>query len=601
VRGASHLLAAAGLVPSTLFALCCRGCGGAVEVGPANLAPPPGSASSVLRFVDATPGSGITVVNVSGGSREKRAIPESLGQGAAALDYDGDGRLDLFVVNGDAFDRSALRGIEPRFALYRNLGGLRFEDVTASAGLLFQAWGHGATRVDFDADGSDDLYVTVFLGPNRFFRNLGDGTFEDASANWGGADEGPSTAATFFDADGDGDLDLYVANYVLYDPRNPPNRGRPCEWRGIEVFCGPQGMRAAPDAFYENRGGRLVPAAPAFGFDAVPPSYALGALAADLDNDGDTDLYVANDSEPNYLFENVGAGSFREVGAWRGGDRNEDGRAQAGMGVDLGDVDNDGRFDLFVTNFSHDTNTLYRGQLTPAGETILEDATYASGLGLASYRYLGWGTRIVDLDHDGWQDILVVSGHVYPQVDGAPVGTSYRQPNQVFLNLGRSGDGRVSFEEFIPPRGDAFEKIESSRGLVGADLDDDGDADFLVVEMDAPPTLIRNDSVKRGRWIGFKLRDLGGNVDAIGTRLSVEDSDGVVRWCQRVGGGSYLSSGDPRLVVGLGPATGAVRRVEVFWSSGRRSVYRDLAPERYWLLDAADEAPRSPVSGARAA
>jgi hypothetical protein len=571
-----------------VLAVCgCLGCGGGGQPDAGDRR----AAQRGLRFVDVTDDSGIVIETICGDREEKLAIPETLGQGAAALDFDGDGRLDLFVPNGDVFEGAPLP-FDPRPALYRNLGHFRFRDVTQQAGLSFRAWCHGATRVDFDADGRSDLYVTVYLGRNRFFRNRGDGSFEDVSARWGGADPGPSTGAAFFDADGDGDLDLYVGNYVLYDPDDPPNDGKPCQWRGLPVMCGPQGTRGAADAFYENREGRLFEATAAFGFAPVKPSYALGTLAADLDDDGDVDVYVANDSEPNYLFENFGRGRFREVGVHRGGDRNEDGRSQAGMGVDLGDVDNDGRFDLFVTNFSHDTNTMYRSFLTPAGETVFEDSTHAMGLGLESYRYLSWGTRILDLDRDGWQDIILVSGHVYPQVDRAPVGSTYRQRNQIFLNRGLVVDGRVSFEEYEPAPGDAFEKQESSRGLVAADLDNDGDPDFLVVEMDATPTLIRNDTRSGGHWVGFQLRGSGGNVEAIGARLVVEDSAGVVRWRQRVAGGSFLSEGDPRVWVGLGSASGALRTVEVRWPSGATSVYRDLEPDRYWLLDSGSSTAR---------
>jgi len=566
------------LIPLVLCA-CERG-----EVPGSATDPGVDAGTAGIRFTDVSAGSGITVHNISGSPTLKRAIPESLGSGAAALDYDGDGRLDLFVANGDAFDRSTLP-VDPKSALYRNLGGFKFQDVTAEAGLLFDAWAHGASRVDFDADGHPDLYVTVYHGTNRFYRNRGDGTFEDASNRWGGADPGPSTAAAFLDGDGDGDLDLYVANYVLYDPEDPPNNGRPCEWRGLPVYCGPKGTPAAADVYYRNRNGKLIEATDAVGLGGVTASFSLGAAACDYDDDGDLDLYVANDSKANYLFRNEDGRGFREVGMLHGTDRNEDGRAQAGMGVDFGDLDNDGRIDLFVTNFSHDTNTFYRNLLTPSGDTTFEDATNSANLGLASYRYLSWGTRLVDLDRDGWQDIVLVSGHVYPEVDRYPLGSSYRQLNQVFRNLGADAKGRITFEELVPGPGDAFERAAVSRGLVGADLDDDGDLDFLVVEMDEAPTLIRNDTVATGHWIGFLLHGSGGNRDAIGARVEVEDSGGVSRWRVRIGGGSYLSTGDPRLLMGLGPAGGTVRRIKVRWPSGATTLHEDLAVDRYWVLD----------------
>lgn len=540
-------------------------------------------------FTDVGARSGIVLTNVSGDPVRKTTITETVGQGAAALDYDGDGRLDLFVVNGDALP-GATPSAQPRPALYRNLGDFRFEDVTQAAGLAFRAFAHGATAVDFDADGRSDLYVTIFLGPNRFFRNRGDGRFEDVSERWGGADPGPSTAAAFFDADADGDLDLYVGNYVRYEPDRPPNHGQPCRWRSIAVVCGPRGTTPAPDAFYENRDGALAEATRAFGFDRVADSYTLGAVSGDFDNDSDTDLYVANDSEPNYLFENLGAGRFREVGAERGTDRNEDGRAQAGMGLDFGDVDNDGRFDYFVTNFSHDTNTLYHNIASPDGLTLFEDLTYAAKLGLDSFRMLGWGTGIVDLDLDGWQDLVIAAGHVYPEVSTETVGTSYAQRNQVYFNQGRSGAQPVTFRLYEPPPGDAFATEEVSRGLVLADFDDDGDSDLVFVNLHAAPSVVRNDLPRDDRhWIGFRLRGPDRNADAIGARLTVEDSSGTRRWRERTSGASYLSGNDPRILVGLGQAAGPLR-VSVAWPGGRSTTYEGLEADRYWSLDAAGTA-----------
>jgi len=539
---------------------------------------------AALAFTDVSLDSGLTLINVSGAPVKKRAIPESLGAGAAAFDYDGDGRLDLFIANGGVLDGSAPRA-EPRSALYRNEGGMRFRDVTLEAGLLLRAFSHGANAVDFDADGAVDLYVTTYFGPNRFFRNRGDGTFEDALSEWGGGDTGPSTASVFFDADGDSDLDLYVANYVVYDVDDPPNRGRPCDWKGQPVFCGPWGTVAAPDAFYENGGGRLTAAVERFGFAEPAPAYGLGAVTGDFDNDGDVDLYVANDSVPNFLFENLGEGRFAERAIEYGADRREDGVAQAGMGVDFGDIDNDGRFEFFVTNFASDTNTLYHNLETPGGGVIFTDAANAVGLGEPSYAMLSWGTRIVDLDHDGFQDIVVASGHIYPQADAPGLGTSYAQPNQLYRNLGPDARGRPRFREEGSVAGTGFAKVASSRGLLSADLDDDGDLDLLFIEMDGPPTLLRNDTERNGAFIGFELRGAGGNRDAVGARVSVEDSAGVVRHRERTSGGSYLSSSDPRLVFGLGIAAGPIRRVTVRWPSGRTDVHRDLAVECYWMLE----------------
>lgn len=550
-----------------------------VRPAPAPAAAEPGPAA--LAFTHIPPEQcGIRMLNVSGG-RMKLAIPENIGQGAAALDYDLDGDLDLFIANG-----GVLPGITPHAPLgsrlYRNDGGFRFTEVTAAAGCHTEAWVHGVWAVDFDADGDRDLYLTVFRGPNQFFENTG-GRFVNATERWGGADRGPSTAAAFFDADSDGDLDLYVGNYVDYDPARPPNEGRPCSWRGLSVSCGPLGTTPAPDHFYRNDKGRLVEATEAHGFLA-PPSYTLGTLAMDLDEDGDTDLLVVNDSVPNLLFLNQGKGQFLESALACGADRNEDGRAQSGMGVDAGDVDLDQRTDIFITNFSHDTNTMRRGGRTADGALFFTDVTFAMKLGTPSFAKLSWGTRMLDLDRDGDEDLVVVSGHVYPQVDGADVGTTYAQENQVFVNLGPQGAQRqVIFEEWQPPAGDGFRLKNCSRGLVAADFDDDGDHDLLVTEMDSVPTLLRNDTRADGAWIGFALEGPALNREGIGARLVLTDSSGKQQVRQRSFGGGFLSTSDARLHCGLGNARGPVS-VRVRWPDGVETVHPGLATGRYHTL-----------------
>jgi len=535
------------------------------------------------RFTDVTASSGVALKNRSG-SEEKLAVPEEIGQGAAAIDFDRDGYLDLFIANGGEFgpDGTVLGGPS---ALYRNLGGFRFEDLTVEAGLTLHAWAHGAYAVDFDTDGLPDLYVTVFGGPNLFYRNNGDGTFAPAGPAWGGADPGPSTGASFFDADGDGDLDLYVANFVNYDPKNPPNDGLPCDWKGLKVACGPIGTEASEDRFYENRDGHLVEATEEFGFADVPARYGLAVITIDYDDDLDVDVFVANDSTSNFLFENLGNRRFREVAAISGVDRNQNGVEQACMGVDFGDADNDGRPDLFVTNFSHDTNTLYRALKVPGGRVVFEDVTYRWKLGASSTPYLSWGTRFVDLDRDGWKDVVIVSGHIYPAVDDTPaIGTSYAQLNQVYRSSGLSEEDPIRFEEIQFAEGDAFRKRASSRGLVVADLDNDGDHDFLVVELDDLPTLIRNDTETPGGWIGFQLRGEPGNPDGFGTRVVV-DAGGHTQTQSSLSGASYLSTCDPRLLFGLGDDPQQVR-VHVRWPSGKEVDYEDLRTRRYWLLSA---------------
>lgn len=517
--------------------------------------------------------SGLDLVNVSGAA-EKDTVVGSLGQGVAVLDYDRDGKLDVFLPQGGRFDATGIRAEASR--LYRNLGGLRFRDVTAEAGLDVRGWAHGAWRVDFDSDGWPDLYVTVFGGANRFLRNR-EGTFVDVTAAWGGGDPGPSTAAVFFDADGDRDLDLWVGNYVALDPEDPSARGRACEWHGLRVFCGPVGTTPAPDTFWRNRGGRLT-LDERTGLSRVAPSYALGAVASDLDLDGDLDLYVANDSRPNYLFENRG-GDLVETALLAGVDRNRDGKAQAGMGVVAADFDGDGREDLFVTNFSHDSNTLYRNVSDERGMRFA-DVTYEADLGLVSVPFLSWGVSALDADRDGRLDIAIASGHVYPQVEGVASGTSYAQPNQLFRNRGADERGRVRFEAVTDP---GLSVAGVSRGLAAADLDDDGAVDLLLTEIAGRPRLLRNRWAGAGGWIGLELVGAPPNRDAIGARVVLASEDGTRRHAVRGAGGGYLSSPDPRLHFGIGASTGALR-VTVAWPGGERESFGPLAPGRYHSL-----------------
>ena len=532
-----------------------------------------------LVIVEISESSGIDLENVSGDPAAKMTIPENIGQGAACLDYDGDGDLDLFLANGDVLPGETPRA-DPRCALYRHDSPGKFTDVTKEAGLIFPAWCHGATAVDFEGDGDPDLYVTVGFGPNLFFENLGNGRFAEASAKWGGADPGPSSGAAFFDAEGDGDLDLYVGNYVIYDPENPPNEGRPCDWKELDVSCGPRGTTPGPDRFYENVDGKLEEATEKFGFHDVEPSYTLGIVATDFDQDGDVDLYIANDSEANYLFQNEG-GRFKNV-AWRVGvDMKGDGNPQAGMGLDSGDLNNDGLTDLFVTNFSDDSNTYYRHEKTANGKPLFTDQTTTCRLGgKEAFRWLSWGTRMLDLDLDGWQDLVVASGHVYPQVDTRDVGTTYRQPNQIFINNGPSDNGNLSFTYFRPEAESGWAKEAVSRGLVAFDMDDDGDHDFLVVEMDAKPSLFRNDTPHTFHWIGFHLVGKGKNRDAIGAWVELKDSNGVERERERCSGRSYLSSCDPRLLFGIGEASDPATAV-VHWPDGTTTELSNLSVDRY--------------------
>jgi hypothetical protein len=527
----------------------------AAGCGDAAPAPTPG------LFADVSNGSGLDLRNVNGDVRTKPTILESLGQGAAVLDFDGDGALDVFVANGDTL-KGQPPGATPRTGLFRQVAPFRFEDVSAAAGLALRGWFQGAYAADVDADGDPDLFLTAW-GRSRFLRNRGDGTFVDATDETGLGVAGWSSGAAFFDADGDGDLDLYVARYVELDPDRPPNGGKPCGWKGLAVACGPHGLPALADVFLEQVDGRFVDATAKFAFDRVKPSYGLGVVAFDFDGDRDADLYVANDSVANFLFENRG-GIFVDVAAEMGCDHGEGGRAQAGMGVDAADVDGDRRPDVFVTNFDEDVNTLYRNECDGKVRAFF-NATGASGLGPPSFRKMGWGCRFFDVDDDGRSDLVVANGHIYPQVDGSATDASYAQENQLFLNAGLDARGLVRFA--VADGGPFFRLKRSSRGLLTADFDDDLDLDLLTVEMDATPSLGRNDAPRRGPRLGVLLRGAGKNRDAIGAVLDWTDGAGVARRLERTYGGGFYSTSDPRLVATVGAA--GFRAASVRFPSGR--------------------------------
>jgi enediyne biosynthesis protein E4 len=557
------------------FALAFAACGepDQTPAGPTGPATRPGAAGAVgpMVFADVTAGSGLTLRNVNGNTDRKPTILESLGQGAAALDYDGDGDLDLFVGNGDTLNGEP-KGAEPFTELYRHDTPFRFTPVGTSAGLKLRGWFQGAYAADWDADGRPDLFLTAH-GGSRLFRNAGGGKFEDVTQSAGGGIPGWTSGAAFFDADQDGDLDLFVARYVQLDLARLPNEGKLCAYRSLQVACGPHGLVPETDLFLENVGGRFVDATAKFGFDVAPAAYGLGVVAFDFDQDGDVDVYVANDSMANDLWENR-KGRFVNVAGLLGCDLGEGGRAQASMGIDAADVDRDGRSDLFMTNFEHDTNTLYLN----LGSRGFFDATGSSGLGPPSFPSLGWGTRMLDFDRDGWVDVVVANGHIYPQVDGSGLETSYAQRNQMFRGTGKNAAGEVRFEEVLP-KGGFFEPAAVNRGLVSADFDDDGDQDLFIVRVDALPAIGRNDTAGGGHWVGVALEGKPPNRDAIGAVLVVRDTAGVVRRAERAYGASFYSTCDPRLWMALGPAS--VSEARVVWPDGSTTPLSPTILDRY--------------------
>ncbi len=507
-------------------------------------------------------GSGVDFLNVSG-DVEKSYIVSSLGGGAALFDFDADGDLDLYFVNGMRLSEGKHHS-EGGNRLYRNDGGWKFVDVSDAADVGDEGWGIGSAVGDYDNDGLVDLYVTN-IGPNVLYRNRGDGTF---AATGQVADAGFGASAVFFDAEGDGDLDLYVANYVDPDLSRIPAPGEDptCVWLGMPVMCGPRGLSGQEDVFYRNDLGRFVEATEAAGLDDPSAAYGLGVAALDYDDDGDVDLYVANDTFPNFLYENDGSGRFTEVGLISGAGYNGAGDTEAGMGVGVGDPDGDGRLDLFVTNFSHETNTFYRS----SGAGLFEDATDEFGLATPSLGRLGWGAHFADLDLDGDEDLFVANGHVYPGVERADDTTAYRQKNQVFANR---GDGTFDVAD--------LEEVASSRGAAFGDVDDDGDVDVIVVNIEEEPSLLRNET-GGGHWMGLELVGRHGNRDGYGARV-VLTSGGRAQVREVQTSGSVFSASDPRVHFGLGGAV-RVEEVRIRWPSGRETMLRDVAADRYLLV-----------------
>ena len=512
-------------------------------------------------FEDRTTGSGLEAFRHRSGSPEKTTILEAPSGGVALLDVDNDGWLDIYLVNGST--RAALQGTEPapRAALFRNNHDLTFTDITRRAGVANERWGFGATAGDFDNDGWTDLYVTN-RGPNRLYRNNHDGTFTDVAERMGVAAAGWSTGASFADYDGDGRLDLFVAGYVDIDPERPQIPSTPCLYRGEPVMCGPRGLRGAPDWLFHNEGNRFADVSVAAGVRDAAGYYGFAAAWVDIDDDADVDLLVVNDSTPNYLYRNIGGGKFEEVGFPSGFALNEDGRDQAGMGLALGDYDNDGRVDTYITNFSDDSNTLRRN----LADGAFADTTGPLGLRAPTLPFLGWGTGFVDYDNDGWLDLFVANGHVYPQVDRFDWGMTWAQRPLLFRN--RQGK---KFEEVQAATGSGLALVLPARGAAFGDLDRDGRLDVVINNHDQRPTLLRN-VVPAGHWISISLVGTGGVPrDAIGASVTLEAGAQRLRR-DVISGGSYCSQSALQAHFGLGQAT-KVERVVVRWPDGTREQF----------------------------
>jgi enediyne biosynthesis protein E4 len=523
----------------------------------------PPQATQRFRFEDTSAASGLERVTWAGRPGKDHLL-DSAGYGVALLDYDKDGHLDAFVVNGWLLDgeRVVERG---RHALYRGHGDGTFEDVTQAAGVSGNGdWGCGVAVADFDLDGWSDILVTSF-GSISLFRNLGNGTFEDVAGPLDLVSPAWNTGAAFLDADGDGDLDLYVAAYIDCTLEEVLAAQRTLDWKGVaKVAFGPFGLEGAADHYFRREpDGRYVEAAEACGLRDKALGFGFAVRALDYDADGDPDLFVANDSDPNYLYRNEG-GVFTEVGVWSGVALDGNGAAQACMGAAVGDVDGDGSTDLFVTNFADDASTLYRAM--PGG--LFRDVTRASGLHDATFGPLSWGTALADLDQDGDLDLVQVNGHIYPQVDEHPeLGQRYLQPAQLFEN---KGDGH--FAEVSAEAGPDFAKARAARGLAVGDVDGDGDLDLLMSQLDGPPVLLRNDGAD-GAWLQVACEDPAGRT-TIGARLEI--LAGGKRQARDISSSdSYLSCNDPRLHFGLGAAT-RVDELRVHWPDRSETVLENV-------------------------
>lgn len=533
---------------------------------------PPVERSMPIRLVDVAKEAGVNVLNIHGGEG-KDYIIEVNGNGAAFFDYDNDGYLDILIVNGSTL-QNLKKGGDPMVTLYRNMGNGTFTDVTAQSGMNKKGWGMGVCVADYDNDGRQDVYITAY-GPNVLYRSNGDGTFTDVTEKAGVGDPRWSTGCAFGDYDRDGYVDLYVANYVVFDEKKSPKRGSSnCRVRrGINLVCGPTGMPGVPDTLYRNNGdGTFTDVTQKAGIQD-PGKYGFGVLFSDLDNDGWPDIYVAHDLNPNFFFRNNRDGTFSEIGLRAGVALSGDGRPQGSMGVDIGDYNNDGHFDIFVTNFSHDYNTLYQNNK----DGTFTDVSLSSGLGQRFQPYVGWGTAFVDLDNDGLLDVFIANGHVLPQADSLGLGEKYHQPKQVFKNL---GNGR--FREVTREIGGGLLLERSSRGAAFGDYDNDGDLDILVVNLNGRPTLLRNEGGNRNHWITLKLVGTKSNRDAIGARVTAKIGGGM-QAAEVRSGGSYISHNDMRVHFGLGDAT-RIDALEVRWPSGLIESFKDLTADRFYVI-----------------
>ena len=533
-----------------------------------------GGAPAIANFTDLAEKAGLTAPIVFGGVDTKKYIIETTGTGVAIFDYDNDGWPDIFIVNGTTLEGFPA-GKTPTNHLYRNNHDGTFTDVTAVSGLAGTGWGQGACVGDYDNDGWEDLYITYY-GKNRLYHN-NKGVFTEVGDKAGVAGSGKAwgSGCAFVDYDRDGRLDLVVANYVDFDLSSAPAPGeRPsCIWKGAPVMCGPRGLPGAKNILYHNLGnGTFEDVTTKAHIDRTDGHYSLSISTLDYDDDGWPDIYVACDSTPSILYRNNQDGTFTDVAVTAGAAFNEDGREQAGMGSTIGDFDGDGRLDIFKTNFSDDTSTLYHNN----GDGTFTDATFSAGLGLHT-QYLGWGTMFFDFDNDGWPDLILANGHVYPEVDKYHLGSNYAEPRILYHN-----NGNGTFTDISANAGSGITTVASSRGVAIGDLWNNGQLSVVVTNMNAKPSLLVNQIRSTNHWIDLKLIGTHSNRDAIGARITAKAGKRV--WVDEVrSGSSYNSNSDMRIHFGLGSIS-KFDSFQIRWPSGLVESFVDLAPDSVHLL-----------------
>jgi hypothetical protein len=571
-----------------------------------NQVPSPVSGTPLgFSFVDVAKQSGLTAKTIYGGEHKNRYLLETTGCGVAFYDFDHDDWLDIFLVNGTRLDADSLpKGPAPISRLFKNNRDGTFTDITAKSGMTRSGWGQGCCVGDYDNDGLNDLFVTYY-GQNILYKNHGDGTFTDVTVKAGLAQSKTrwNSGCAFLDYDKDGHLDLFVANYIDFDIKTAPlPEAAGCAYKGMQVACGPPGLDGGKNILYRNNGdGTFTDVSQKSGMWDTIGTYGLSVTVADLNNDGWPDIYVANDSTASTYYENQKDGTFKDMAIESAIAYSPDGKPQAGMGVAVGDFNRDGLLDIVKTNFAGDTDSLYQS----LGDGTFEDHTYLSGLGINT-RYLGWGVGFVDVDNDGWLDIFISNGHVYPEVDGSHLDAPYAEHKYLYRNL-RTGQ----FEEVTAQAGSGVTDAVPARGCAFGDYDNDGDMDAVVNCVNAPPQLLRCDSTIKRNWIKLRLVGTKSNRTGIGARITVtastasQEMSGVgkqpLRQIDEVrSGGSYYSQNDLRMHFGLDQAVKA-DTVEIAWPSGQKDTLRDLAANQLYVIEEGGKILKTVAMGTPAA